>query len=894
MNRKIVFEEFKKGRTCVFHNEVIARNYAIEYAYEYGVIEADRAISYDTFKEYFLPNHDDLTQVNNQIREFFIIDFLENNQLKYLISNDYPESIGRFTSYLINILKQLKSAVESDIFETLEDDFKDDVILLYNKYSEFLDQNNLFEPSFEDPSLEFAPKDILQKEYSIIACDTKAGCKNFLNKLKNPPFIHTINIEELDENDTSYQDNSKLISFNNTDELQNTLFREVKKLLDGKILSRDIAITLCSFDKDIQDIELGAKRFGIPISKAKGYSLNKYPGGKYLIYLSNLYDNNFALDDMKGFFLERSFPFENMSFNRELIRYAIDANIDHGSNKFEADYWITRLKNNRKLFDFYKRFKNLVIKLNTCETISDLQIALHSLENLLLKKDQGWISTKGEKSYRYAIDKLDSINTAMKICKLSKTKQLFKLYIRLLENENYVEQGNRDGIRVFEYPLSASLDIPYHFVVDINSKSCEIVDKPLSLLPPTVEDQELREEEDLTTAVIKDYCYNSGTTYFLYSDTTYEGAQIAPPFFMERNSIIKSPFKLDYKPYIDEIDLWASQNIDVKLTYYQSQTLKRAQSTVLSFNNEGYVNNPIEEEVNSLLLDKIKRDGLLNFSATSINLFNKCPYAFALKYLFNIDRNDYNVVSYAPNEIGTIIHKVFQEFFEKVMKEDKQFYSSNKDKYILWLDEIKQNRLNDYFKSEKSPPISTQIYILDKYKNFATEFIEMEIKKFNTCRSDEMEETYISNEQLIINDKPYFYSLNGKIDRVVNLGEGDFAIVDYKTGNPPIGSTWYKKAYQERREDFPDYQFPCYKKLLEKKGANVVNACYYGVGKGSYFDMWNEGYPSELEQIDWTFDLVMKDMIMQILNGEFMTTPSDTNCQNCNYRQVCRKRYSTK
>jgi RecB family exonuclease len=894
MNRKIVFEELKKGRTCVFHNEVIARNYAIEYAYEYDVIEADRAISYDTFKEYFLPNHDDLTQVNNQIREFFITDFLENNQLKYLISNEYPESIGRFTSYLINILKQLKSAVESDVFETLEEDFKDDVILLYNKYSEFLKQNNLFEPSFEDPSIDFAPKEILQKEYSIIACDTKAGCKKFLNKLNNPQFIHTINIEELDENDSSYQNNSKLIAFNNTDELQNTLFREVKKLLDGKILSRDIAITLCSFDKDIQDIELGAKRFGIPISKAKGYSLSKYPGGKYLIYLSNLYDNNFALDDMKGFFLERAFPFEDMSFNRELIRYAIDANIDHGSNKFEADYWITRLKNNRKLFDFYKRFKNLVIKLNTCETISDLQIALHRLENLILKKDQGWISTKGEKSYRYAIDKLDSINSAMKICKLNKTKQLYKLYIRLLENENYVEQGNRDGIRIFEYPLSASLDIPYHFVVDINNKSSEIIDKPLSLLPPTVEDQVLREEEDLTTSVIKDYCFNSGITYFLYSDTTYDGAQIAPPFFMERNSIIPSPFKLDYKPYIDEIDLWSSQKVDAKLTYFQSITLKRALTNVLSFTNEGYVNRKIEEEVNSFLLDKIKREGLLSFSATSINLFKKCPYAFALKYLFSIDRKDYNVVSYAPNEIGTIIHKVFQEFFEKVMKEDKQFYSSNKEKYIIWLDDIKENRLKEYFESEKSPPISTQIYILDKYKNFSTEFIDMEIKKFNTCRSEEMEETYISNEQILINDQPYFYSLNGKIDRVVNLGEGDFAIVDYKTGNPPIGSTWYKKAYEDKREDFPDYQFPCYKKLLEKKGANVVTACYYGVGKGSYFDMWQEGYPSDLKQIDITFDLIMKDMIIQILNGEFMTTPSDTNCQNCNYRQVCRKRYSTK
>lgn len=894
MNRKIIFEELNKGRVCVFHNEVVARNFAIEYAYEYGVIEANKAISYDTFKDYFLPNHDDLTQVNNQIREFFILDFLSKNKLEYLISNDYPESIGRFTSYLINIIKQLKTAIESEVFETLEEPFKRDVKLLYSSYTTFLKERKLFEPNFEDPSLSFAPKEVLEKEYSIIAADTKPGCKRFFNKLKNPKFIHFINVNDQDEMSENYKNNSKLITFNNSDALQNTLFREIKKLLDGNILPRDIAITLCSFDSDIQDIELGAKRFNIPISKSKGYSLNKYPGGKYLNYLSNLYDNNFALDDMKSFFLERSFPFENMSLNRRLIRYAIDANIDHGSNKYESDYWIARLKKDRELFDFYKRFKNIVIRINTVDNIADLQIALHSLENLILQKEKGWIGTKGEKSYRFAIDKLDLLNTSMQLSGIKSAKQIFKIFIRLLSDENYVEQGKRDGIRIFEYPLSASLDIPYHFVVDINHKSCEVVDKPLSLLPPTVDDQNLREEEDLTIAVIKDYCFNSGITYFLYSEKTYDGAQIAPSFFMENNNIVSSPFSLDYKPYLDEIELWTSNINNTKLTHYQTLSMKKALLNVLRFSPSGYVDKRIEKDVNEVILEKIKRDGLLNFSATSINLFNKCPYAFALKYLFSVDKQDYNVVQYDPMEIGTIIHKVFQAFFTKVQEEDKQFYSANKDKYIEWLENFKNQYLQEYFESTKSPPISTQIYILDKYKNMSREFIEAEIKKFNTCKSEYMEESYVSKEQIEIDNKPFFYSLQGKIDRVVNIGEGEFAIVDYKTGSTPIGSTWHKKAYENRREDFPDYQFPCYKKLLEKKGAAVVNACYYSVSKGSYYDMWKEGYPVELKEIDWTFDYVMESILKQIINGEFMTTPSDINCQNCNYRQVCRKRYSTK
>jgi hypothetical protein len=895
MNKQIVFEELNKGRICVFHNEVVARNYAIEYAYKYGVIEANKAISYDTFREYFLPNHENLIQVNDQIREFFIIDFLENNHLRYLISNEYPESLSRFTSYLINILKQLKNALASEVFETLETEFKDDVTLLYTHYCKFLSDHNLFEPSYEEPSLSFAPKEVFENEYSIIAADTKAGCKKFFRKLNNPKFIKLINIEDLDESAESYISNSNLLSFTNSDELQNTLFRQVKKLLDGNILARDIAITLCDFDNDIQDIELGAKKYNIPISKSKGYSLNKYPGGKYLIYLSNLYDNNFALDDMKSFFLERSFPFEDMSFNRRLIRFAIDANIDHGSNRYEADYWLNRLKKDTTLYNFYKKFKNLIIKINNVSTISELQMLLHSLENLLLKKDIGWIDTKGEASYRFAIDKIETINSAMKICGFTSLKQIFKQFIKLLENENYVEQGKRDGIRIFEYPLSASIDIPYHFIVDINNKTSELVDKPLSLLPPSVEDLELREEEDLTNFVIKDYCLNSGTSYLLFGEKTYDGAQLAPPFFMETNKIIKSPFTCDYKPYMDELELWDSTIKSANLTSYQSKTMDKAMKNILSFSASGYVDTPIEHLVNDAISDKIKdTDGLLNFSATSINLFQKCPYAFALKYLFDVRKKDYNVVQYAYDQIGTIVHKVFELFFKKVMSEDSQFYSANKEKYIIWLNEIRDSEFKQYFESELSPPISTQIYIVDKYKNMATEFINIEIKKFNTCQSIEMEESYKSNEQIQINDKDYFYSLNGKIDRVVNIGEKDYAIVDYKTGSPSIGSTWHKKAYENKREDFPDYQFPCYKKLLEKKGMNVANATYYSVAKGSYLDMWKDGFPIELSDIDVTFDMVMKMMIKQIIEGAFMTTPSDVNCQNCNYRQVCRKRYSTR
>ncbi|MGD1821445.1 MAG: PD-(D/E)XK nuclease family protein [Pleomorphochaeta sp.] len=898
MNRQIVFNELKNNQICVFHNEVIARYFAIEYAYEYDVIEADRVISYDTFRDFFLPSHEGLKEVNNQIREFFLIDFFRKNKLKYLINNEYPESISRFTSYLVIVIQQLKRLKESDVFNTLEANFIYDVDLLYEKYCEFLEINKLFEPSFENPSLEYAPKSVLENSYTIISSDTKAGCKQLLNNLNNPSFIKTIEIENLEENNSFY-DNFNLYSYENSEELQNNLLRKVKELLDTNIPSRDIAITLCNFDSDILDIEYKAKRYNIPISKAKGYPLLKYPGGKFLSYLSNLYDNNFSLDDMKSFFLDRSFPFKDISLNRELIRSAIDANIDHGSNIVEQDYWTKRLSIKPNLREYYWKFKNIIIKINTVETISELQKSLHILESLIFVENVGWKDSSGEKSYSFAIDKLDKLREAMQICKIAKSKQLFKIFNRLIEKENYVEQGKRDGIRIYEYPLSASIDIPYHFIVDINSKNCEVIDKPLFLLPPSIDDQDLREEEDLTSNVIKDYCFNSGLSIFLFSNSTYDGAQIAPSLFMEKDRIQKSNLQFNNKPYIDEIDLWNTNNKkkDLKLTAFQSEAFEKASINVLDFNDNGYVNNNMENDVNEYLLDRIKsKDNykMLNFSSTSINLFKKCPYAYAIKYLFKVQKNEYDVIQYDALEIGTRIHKIFENFFRKIKEEDGQFYSSKYNEYLSLLLDIQEAEFKDYFMSKNSPPFSTQIYIKDRFKNLARDFLNVEIKVFDTFRSTDMEKKYESIEEIKINGKSYFYSLNGKIDRVINQNNGDYAIVDYKSGHTPISASWHKKAYDEAPEELPDYQFPCYKKLLAKDNKNVSIASYYSVTSAKYCDMWNLNKPDNLEIIDTIFDKVMTDIITQILDGNYKATPSKETCQHCDYRQVCRKRYSTK
>lgn len=895
MNKTIIFQELAKGNTCVFINEEAARFFLLQYVKETGKsISRDKGLSYEQFKTLFRERRIG-TEVNNQIRSLFVSDFLKNNKLNYFISEKYPESLERLSKYISTLLPQLQRVRSSKVYDVLSLSMKSDIEMLYKGYCTFLDSRDFIEKDYLEYSYEFAKTKDLNTNYSIISSSSMEDLDLIVSTLEDKVNLTFIDSEKIEfSNDIE--------SFKTSVEENRVQCRRIAFLLKNGVNLEDIGITLCDYDNNIEDILVECKKLEIPLSPSINKTISRYPGGKFIKYLKDLYDDSFSLSSMKTFFLERSFPFNDRSFYSFLIRVAIDANINHGNVHQGFDAWEDKLGNikgekeiegkKQQLFEFYKTFKSFVIALNEAESSSQIKSNLDSIMNLIFV-ETGFSDTVGDRSFGKVISYLNRIEKALNLGNFSNINNLFSLFAESLLQKKYDEEKLSEGIKVYKYPDSASLDLPYHFVLGLTHEDSEIIYSPMKVLPDSI-DQSLKGEVNLSSAVLSDYIASSGNLYLSFAVENYKGSQLPPSFFVE-NTLIhkgkKSVPEID-DPYINELLYWQNRNPNFKANNFQSNTLKQSEKTVLDsprFNMSGNLLSSYDTNFIRTQLETETKE--IPLSSTKIDLFNRCPFAFLVQYGLSVreDSFDYDCLDHL--EVGKFLHKVMEIFFKKVKKDTKRFYSGEIEKYENDLRNIFNWQLEEFSYSPKSPSKSSLLYIEDYYIDKVLSILRSECDNFESTISEDFEKNLIVHDSCEVNGEVISYEIKGAVDRVINLGGGDYAIVDYKKGSATIKGKAFAKGIEDK--SLHSYQFPCYKRLMEKNGFKVTKAAYFGLKDKKYEIIW-ENDELLMKAVDDVFNEVIHSIIEKISQGDFRATPSKENCASCSYRQVCRKRYSTK
>lgn len=906
MNKTRIFNEFKKGNICVFNDLLCNRDYLIQYAQLDNCIEESRAININTFKSYFAEDHGSKMSANSITRLLFVNEFLTENKLSYFISDKYPESFDILSKYVSTILPSLKRVKNNEAFKLLPKNMISDINKLYDYYCNFLEKNGLFEDSFSEYNCDNANDIIQNNNYSIISYDTMPDLLPFLEKIG---ITDNLNLIKSSQDEPSV----KIEKFDNCCSEVATQIRRIKQLLEDGINPNNIAITLTSFDNQIDDVKREARKYNILLNSAPSSYIINYPIGKLFYNLRQIYEQRFSLPYMKSFLLDRSFPFKEKSLIRGLIRVAIDANIAHGliSNTSDDDTWELSLNPSKKkrvedieLFQkyliFYKTFKSLIINLNIAKTKEDVTLSLNKIFDFLFDIDL-IEDDSSKKSYSRVMDEFNSFYDSMDYCGIREINNLYGKIIDQIENIKYEESiGIKEGIMVYSYPSSSSLNIPYHFILGLNHEASEVFYTPLSILPPSI-DEKYREEQDLTSAILMDYISSEYKPYISFSNENYSGSQLPPSFFIEHNLVSNIPFDLPQSSdsYNDEQLFFAQKKDSFIAQSLQSSGFKNASATVLTSILNDMANKKITGDERQIILSFLKRDnGEYKLSSTSIDTFLRCPYQWALKYIMGINEDAYDSVALDHREVGNFLHKVMEVFFKKVKKEDKRFFSSFMEKYEENLEEIFYKELDNYKNSDKSPSNYSLIYIEDYYKQKVMDILYQEFKVFDSCAYFGFETNFETHDSVIgYNEdglivKEIKYKLKGKVDKIIALSGEGYAIVDYKKGSATINKRAFSKGLSE--ESLKSYQFPCYRKLLKSKKMDAKLAAYYGFNDGKYEIVWDESDEIDLEIVDRLFQTVLENMLFQIEEGDFRATPSKDNCGMCNYRQVCRKRYSTK
>ncbi|MFA5447544.1 MAG: PD-(D/E)XK nuclease family protein [Sphaerochaeta sp.] len=859
--REYVQRALESGAICVFPTEAAARSALIDYALhsDCGTILASRAISFDTFRGRFLAHSEELIPSNTLLRQLFVHRLIEDGPpLSQFLNPRFPEANRRLERAIATMLPALEGIVgDQELFGSLEERMRGDIQLLHQHYHRFLDEHNLFEPQYEKPSL---PNDWdAEQRFIILYSDAIAQAGGLHQTLGEPSNIELWPTPEVE---LSLLD----VYPNHIQEVRSTL-RKIRALMLDGVEIHQIAIGCAASETLIPVLTAEARLYDVPLSIREGKSPLLFPGGSFLLRLSEVYDESFTLESLKSLLLDPSIPWKDEQRARDFIFRAVEQSIFEGSVR-GADQFIERLQD-RELVSWYQALKGAIIGIVEAADIEALRSSLNYFQDTYFLSQQ-WKGREGEQVYSFCLDAIGELDRALMHGGVKTHHQLFGWLITLLRAKRYVFQQADEGIAVYGWPQISTLLFDHLFVIGLDEQSSAVVDRPFSFLGEAGEKHEI----ETTAANYRAASLQCSTVTLSCHLRRYEGQMLPPPQFFETDRLrqLDGPLMQESDPYLAELALWRDEGGQgPPPTASQRAWFSYAEQTSLAIRAIDYTRKPVPP----LFIEHLKREyqGLLVLflSATKIDLFSRCPYAFLARYLLGVDSKEWEPQRIDHRLIGTLQHQVYQRFFSEI----RRFEGAKISEYEKQLLELFDQVLVAVF-GERGPTPSIRAWIIAAHRQAMVAILEQEELLFDNTLSVGFEQGFevLEDERLL---------LNGKIDRIIEIEEGRFAVIDYKKGDAPM----------IKLTDPPQsYQLPLYQHFIQEEMGSCANASYYSIKEGRYRSLW-ESEESEAAQL--AADLLQKRLSSldeAVEAGALQVTPSKKACEKCVYRPLCRRRYA--
>lgn len=864
--RSYVHQAFEQGYVCVFPTEVAARSYLLDYALhsKKGAILKERAISFDTFRSYFLSRHETLRPSNELIRRLFIHQLLgEGASLTCLLNPAYPEANTRFATYLARLLPSLSAACDEQILSELDPELAHDLVLLYQRYAQFLATHQLFEPRYE--AVHELPASEVGKQYCILFCDTISEATTLYEQLGRPSYLTLSPSPEPSDPATL------TVHANHIQEIRSVI-RSVHALLEQGVRAHSIIIGCASMDTLLGTLSEEARRYDVPLSVREGKSALSYPSGRFLSLLQEVYDQQFSLESLKSLLLDPSIPFGDRDTLHRFLARAVDKSIVKGSYELRDQY--TEMLGQRELVSWYKDFKRSITSLVTARGIEEFRRKLNHFQDTYFVAEQ-WHGSADEEVYSFCLDTMQQVKSAMESCGLDSYPNIFSLLLSYLETRTYVRQQHETGIPVYAWPQVAPLIGEHLFILGLDQESSVCQDAPLSFLPEYV-DPALVQGVDTTLANLKTACLGPASVHLSCHTKSYEGEALPPAYFFEHDALQAGNVDLSLDPYQEELLLHAGKpTASVKVTRSQQQWFAQALSTSLALRSDDTARHPVQSALVGRLYKEEEDGRYLSLSPTKLDLFLRCPYAFQCRHLLGIEEKNYDVQVVDHRQIGTLLHEVYQRFFSEIVFFDPGKMEEYESRLLFHFDQC----LVDHY-SLNGPTPSLRSYLVATYREQILAILAEEARLFADTRSIGFEQALTLKEDGL--------ELYGRIDRIISLGDEDekrYAVIDYK-----------KSTVKAKRvtEDLASYQLPLYRHLVERvMGGKTANASYYSIAEGKYYSLWEHEDDEKALFCDDALAERLERIKDAVARGLLMATPSKKSCEGCAYRSLCRRRFAT-
>jgi len=238
--------------------------------------------------------------------------------------------------------------------------------------------------------------------------------------------------------------------------------------------------------------------------------------------------------------------------------------------------------------------------------------------------------------------------------------------------------------------------------------------------------------------------------------------------------------------------------------------------------------------------------GKRSLSYSQIDTFQKCPLKYGYRYVLNVPTPSHHAANF-----GTSIHETLKDFYRILMNDDSrasmdlmmECYEKN------WITYGYEGKDHEQARKKQGKKMLEDFYAANSDPWVVPIFIE---RMFNLKIGD--------------------YMLNGRIDRIDKLDNGDYEVIDYKTGKSK------KSLSKENKLQLYIYALAC--RDVFNVPVNKLTLHYLEDGEKLSLNL-SKGY----DELDSVRDDVL-EYIAQMKESDFTPTPGFW-CNFCDYRLVC-------
>lgn len=891
-------------------------------------IPARRFIAWDRFKEEAVQaTVAGKAPVSSVLRRLYALELAERNRtagtplLSSIIPAEHAATGNVFARWIAGILPQL--AVWKHKKENARSGDTEDVDLafLLSDYSKFLDDNKLFEPSWQRPPLRDTGN-----RYYIIFHETIEDFDEYAPLLLGSPSVIPVHVQQPTANEPLTLD-----VYENSREEIRACALEIETLLRDGTKCEKIAISLPDAETAAPYLlrELGLR--GIPFEYRMGSNLGDLPAGRLFSLVAKCTSSSFSFASMKALLLDRVIPWKHRDIAERLIEFGIRnhcvASWADGGKKI--DVWEEAFNDpthgdpgDATLRKFYRDLKGFFRGMTDAKTFTACRNNYFAFRNDSL--DMSLLDKRDDAILARCVDELNALASLESRYAKWIPSNPFAFFVSILDEKKYVPQRAPGGVSVFPYRVAAGTPFAHHFILDASQDKATVLYRQLPFLR---QDKRLHlnlQETDASAPFFLTYAATpraatpavkhapgelpwddeprSGVR-FSCATRSFSGYRVPHGYFAEA----KPAHARDDDPYQAErkwYESFATAPFPDRLHGKQLDGFNewKARPAARDFS---YLETPYGERLPGLIAriaEKQMQAGDVRVSQSDLSSFSVCNARWFLSRILAIEAETSDAELLNERNLGLLYHDVLKKLYERIRDTDGSFASKRIDEYKAWARELAGLAAADH--AEFRGPIAAPLIatLVARIADGVERILELDATTLDGFIPE-----FLEDDIAFSRDGIRYY---GKIDRISRRGADDATVlIDYKSGKPPALSDYAKEAGEANN----DFQIPMYIFLAEEspespyRKSKIECAWFASIGDGEWRPIVNDKGTADHGRKKFltreSFAPAMASFIDEtkafaeaVKSGDFtrpIELPRD-ECVSCDFKKICRYVYAVR